>query len=70
MFISETVIWDMFTNAFTPVSRATAAMVTVALEVRGGHRHAEVDPPAAADDAIDITGFEQVADHNLGARGS
>jgi hypothetical protein len=30
MLISETVIWDMLTNAFTPASRATAAMVTVA----------------------------------------
>src|SRR6266850_6103866 len=29
MLISETVIWDMLTNAFTPASRATAAMVTV-----------------------------------------
>ena len=28
MLISETVIWDMLTNAFTPASRATAAMVT------------------------------------------
>ena len=30
MLISETVIWDMLTNAFTPASRATAAMVTAA----------------------------------------
>src|SRR5262249_61926565 len=30
MLISETVIWDMLTRAFTPTSRATAAMVTVA----------------------------------------
>src|ERR1700738_1724813 len=99
MLISETVIWDMLTNAFTPASRATAAMVTVAprdpaggsdpppgachlghvdqrvhsgfprhgrhgygcLEVPGGYGHAEVDPAAAADDAIDITRFEAVA---------
>jgi hypothetical protein len=44
----------MLTNAFTPVSLATAAIFTVA-EVPGGHGHAEIDPPAAADDAIDIT---------------
>jgi hypothetical protein len=32
-------------------------------------RH-EVDPAAAADDAINITRFEEVADHHLGAGGS
>jgi len=30
MLISETAIWDMLTNALTPASRATAAMVTLA----------------------------------------
>jgi len=30
MLISDTVIWDTLTNAFTPVSLATAAIVTVA----------------------------------------
>src|ERR1700687_3711840 len=40
------------------------------LEVPGGHGHAEVDPAAAADDAIDITRCEEVADHHLGAGGS
>ena len=30
MLISETVIWDMFTNTLTAASRATAAIVTVA----------------------------------------
>src|SRR3984893_8724480 len=30
VLISETVIWDMLTNAFTPASRATAAMVPAA----------------------------------------
>src|ERR1700730_8079952 len=40
------------------------------LEVPGGHGHAEVDPAAAADDAINITRFEEVADHHLGAGGS
>jgi len=31
MFIWETVIWDTLTRASTPTSRATAAMVTVAV---------------------------------------
>src|SRR5216684_1729723 len=70
MLISETVIWDMLTNAFTPASRATAAMVTVASRYPGGYGHAEVDPAAAADDAINITRFEEVADHHFGAGGS
>jgi len=52
MLISETVIWDMLTNAFTPASRV------------------EVDPAAAADDAINITRFEEVAHHHLGAGSS
>jgi hypothetical protein len=40
------------------------------LEVAGGHGHVEVDPAATADDAINITRFEEVADHHLGASGS
>jgi len=37
------------------------------LQIPGGHRHAEVDPPAAFDDPIDVDGFEQVSGHHLGA---
>jgi hypothetical protein len=40
------------------------------LEVPGGDGHAEVDPAAAADDAINITRIEEVTDHHLGAGGS
>src|SRR4029453_8848066 len=36
----------------------------------GRHGHAEVDPPAAADDPIDVGRFEQVSDHNFGASGT
>jgi hypothetical protein len=39
------------------------------LQVPGGHGHAEVDPPTAADDPIDVGRFEEVADHHLGAGG-
>ena len=60
----------MLTNAFTPASRATATIGYGRLEVPGGHGHAEVDPAAAADDAINITWFEEVADRHFGARGS
>jgi len=70
MLIWETVIWDILTNASTATSRATAAMVTVALQVTGGHGHTEVDSPAAANDAIDVGGFEEVSDHYLGSGGS
>ena len=37
------------------------------LQIPGGHRHAEVDPPAAFDDPIDVDRFEQVSGHHLGA---
>jgi len=40
------------------------------VEVPGGHGHAEVNPGAAADDARNLTRFEEVADHHLGAGGS
>jgi hypothetical protein len=59
MLIWETVIWDMLTKAFTPTSRRTAAMVTVASRYPGGHGHAEVDPPTAADDPIDVGRFDR-----------
>src|SRR5882724_1121757 len=39
------------------------------LQVLGGHGHAEVDPPTAADDPIDVGRFEEVSDHHLGAGG-
>jgi hypothetical protein len=39
-------------------------------EVPDRRRHAEVDPAAAADDAINIARFEEVADHHLGSGGS
>jgi hypothetical protein len=39
-------------------------------EVPGRPRHAEVDPAAAAHDSINISWFEEVADHYLGAGGS
>src|SRR5262249_13925361 len=39
------------------------------LEVPGGHGHAEVDPPTAADDPIDVGRFAEAADHHLGAGG-
>jgi hypothetical protein len=32
--------------------------------------HAEIDPPTAINDAIDIGRFEQVSDDHLGASGS
>src|SRR6185437_8133010 len=37
--------------------------------IPGGHGHAEVDPPAAADDPINVGRFQEVADHHLGASG-
>ena len=58
MLICETVICDMLTRALTPNSRATAELVTIASQVTGGYRHAEVDPPAAGNDAIDNCRFE------------
>jgi hypothetical protein len=68
MLIWETVIWDMLTRAFTPTSRATAAIVTVASRYPAD-TDAEVDPPTAADDPIDVGRFEQVSHHHLGASG-
>ena len=35
-------------------------------QVTGGYGHAEVDPPAAGNDAIDIGRFEEVSDDHLG----
>ena len=66
MLIWETVTWNMLTRALTPSSRATAAMVTLAFQVTGGYGHAEVDPPAAGNDAIDNCRFEEVSDDHLG----
>ena len=40
------------------------------LQVPGGHGHAEVDPPTAADDPRDVGRFEEIADHHLGASSS
>jgi len=70
MLISETVIWDIVDQRVHFGFPRHGRHGQGRLEVPGGHGHAEVDPPAAADDAIDITRFEQVADHHLGARGS
>ena len=39
------------------------------LQVAGRNGHAEVDPPAAADDAEDVGRFEQVPDDHFGAGG-
>jgi hypothetical protein len=39
------------------------------LQVRGGHRHAEVHSPTATDHAIDVGWFQQVSDDDLGACG-
>jgi hypothetical protein len=69
MLISETVIWDMLTNAPHSGFPRHGRHGQCRLEVPSGHGHAEVDPAAAADDAINITRFEEVADHHLGARG-
>src|SRR5262249_56546505 len=33
------------------------------------HGHAEVDPPTAADDSINVARFEEVSNHHLGAGG-
>jgi hypothetical protein len=38
------------------------------LQVPGGHGHAEVESPTAADHPIDVGRFEEVSDHHLGAR--
>ena len=65
MLISETVICDMLTKALTPNSQATAELVTIASQVTGGYGHAEVDPPAAGNDAIDNCRFEEVSDDHL-----
>jgi hypothetical protein len=51
----------MLTNALTPASPATAAMVTAASRYPA-EKDAEVNPAAAADGAINITRFEEVAD--------
>src|SRR5262245_53303859 len=67
MLIWETVIWDMLTRAFTPTSRGNRRHGHGGLEVPGGHGHAEVDPPTAADDPIDVSRFEKVSDQHLGA---
>ena len=39
------------------------------LQVPGGHGHAEVHPPGAADGPVDVGRFEQVPDHHLGPGG-
>jgi hypothetical protein len=39
------------------------------LQVSGRHGHAEVDPPTAADDPIDVGRFEEISHHYLGASG-
>jgi hypothetical protein len=39
------------------------------LQVRGGHRHAEVHSPTATDHAMDVGWFQQVFDDDLGACG-
>src|SRR5262249_1213392 len=39
------------------------------LQIPGGHRHAEVDPPAAFDDPIDVGRFEQISGYHPGASG-
>ena len=39
------------------------------LQVTGGHGHPEVDPPGAAEGAVHVRRFEEVADHHLGPGG-
>src|SRR5262249_51431992 len=40
------------------------------LQIPGGHRHTEIDTPAALDDPIYVGRFEQISGHHLGASGS
>src|SRR5207245_9622309 len=40
-----------------------------ATQVPGGTEHAEVVPPTAADDPIDVGRFEQVSDHHFSPGG-
>jgi hypothetical protein len=40
------------------------------IQVPGGHGHAEVESPAAADDPVDVGRFEEVSHHHLGAGGA
>jgi hypothetical protein len=69
MLMWKIVIRDMLTRVLTQSSRATAANGHGPFQVTDGYGHAEVDPPTAADDPIDVGRFEQVSDHHLGAGG-
>ena len=60
----------MLTRASTPTFPRDRRHGHGRLQVASGHGHAEVDPPTAVDDSIDIGRFEEVSDHHLGAGGS
>jgi hypothetical protein len=69
MLIRETVIWDMLKRASNPDFAGDRRHGHGRRQVPGGHGHANVVPPIAADDLLDVGRFESVSDHHLGTGG-